>query len=129
MDGLLSPATAWLRLRARLPTINPNCYAAVKSKPELIDKLQSSSHNTQMSFETPLPPFRASDPHATFLNSSCLDLLLIEMVPMAYRLAGELIVPVQDNLTSSDGEDQSSEAAFSRLDTLGHRVGQGLVER
>lgn len=81
-----------------------------------------------MSFETPLPPFRASDPHATFLNSSCLDLLLIEIVPMAYRLAGELIVPVQDNLISSDGEDQSK-AAFSRLDTLGHRVGQGLVER
>lgn len=47
---------------------------------------------------------------------------------MAYRLAGELIVPVQDNLTSSDGEDQSK-AAFCRLDTLGHRVGQGLVER
>lgn len=47
---------------------------------------------------------------------------------MAYRLAGELILPVQDNLTSSDGEDQAK-AAFRRLDTLGHRVGQGLVER
>lgn len=81
-----------------------------------------------MSFETPLPPFRASDPHATFLNSCCLDLLLIEMVPMAYRMAGELIVPAQDNLNSADGEDQR-EAAFFRLDTLGHRVGQGLVER
>lgn len=81
-----------------------------------------------MSFETPLPPFRAFDPHATFLNSSCLDLLLIEMVPMAYRLAGELIAPAQDNLSSSDGEDQREAACF-RLDTLGHRVGQGLVER
>lgn len=40
-----------------------------------------------MSFDSPLPPYNASDPHATFLNSSCLDLLLIEMVPMAYRLA------------------------------------------
>lgn len=102
--------------------------SAETSKQELIDKLQSPSQNTQMSFETPLPPFRASDPHATFLNSSCIDLLLIEMVPMAYRLAGELILPVQDNLTSSDGEDQAK-AAFRRLDTLGHRVGQGLVER
>lgn len=90
--------------------------------------MQLSSQNTPMSFETPLPPFRASDPHATFLNSSCLDLLLIEMVPMSYRLAGELIVPVQDSLSSLDEEDQR-EAAFCRLETLGYRVGQGLVER
>ena len=40
-----------------------------------------------MSFETPLPPFNASDAHATFLNVSCLDLLLIEMVPLAERMA------------------------------------------
>jgi trafficking protein particle complex subunit 6 len=43
-----------------------------------------------MSFDSPLPPYNASDPGATFLNSSCLDLLLIELVPMAYRLANEL---------------------------------------
>lgn len=81
-----------------------------------------------MSFETPLPPFRASDPHAKFLSSSCLDLLLIEMVPMAYRLAGELIVPAPDSLRSVDEEDQR-EAIFCRLETQGYRVGQGLVER
>ena len=81
-----------------------------------------------MSFETPLPPYNASDPYATFLNASCLDLLLIEMVPMAYRLASELSVPVRDSIRSVD-EDEKREAAFRRLDTLGYRVGQGLVER
>ncbi len=40
-----------------------------------------------MSFDPPLPPYTASDSHATFLNVSCLDLLLIEMVPLAERMA------------------------------------------
>ncbi|KAF7513288.1 hypothetical protein GJ744_009709 [Endocarpon pusillum] len=40
-----------------------------------------------MSFDAPLPPYTASDSHATFLNVSCLDLLLIEMVPLAERMA------------------------------------------
>ncbi|KAI9677587.1 MAG: Trafficking protein particle complex subunit 33 [Caeruleum heppii] len=43
-----------------------------------------------MSFDTPLPPYNAADPHATFLNASCLDLLLIELVPMAGRLGREM---------------------------------------
>ncbi|KAI1331281.1 BET3 family protein [Xylariaceae sp. FL0255] len=42
------------------------------------------------SFDQPLPPFNASDPTATFVGSSCLDFLLIELVPMAYRVANEL---------------------------------------
>ncbi|KAI9785014.1 MAG: Trafficking protein particle complex subunit 33 [Geoglossum umbratile] len=77
-----------------------------------------------MSFDTPLPPFNASDPHATFLNSSCLDLLLIELVPMAYRLANEL--SVSDERLDDEEE---REAVFYRLEMLGYRVGQGLVER
>ena len=81
-----------------------------------------------MSFETPLPPYNASDPYATFLNASCLDLLLIEMVPMAYRVASELAVPGRDGIKPKN-EDEHREAAFRRLDTLGYRVGQGLVER
>lgn len=81
-----------------------------------------------MSFETPLPPYNASDPYATFLNASCMDLLLIEMVPMAYRLASELAIPDQHGLKPID-EDEQREAAFRRLETLGYRVGQGLVER
>jgi trafficking protein particle complex subunit 6 len=77
-----------------------------------------------MSFDTPLPPFNASDPHATFLNSSCLDLLLIELVPMAYRLANELSVS-EERLD----DEEEREAVFYRLEMLGYRVGQGLVER
>lgn len=81
-----------------------------------------------MSFETPLPPYNASDPLATFLNASCMDLLLIELVPMAYRLADELALPGPDGVKAVD-EDEMREAAFRRLETLGYRVGQGLVER
>lgn len=82
-----------------------------------------------MSFETPLPPYNASDPYATFLNASCMDLLLIEMVPMAYRLASELATPGQDGVKPMDEDEEQKEAAFRRLETLGYRVGQGLVER
>ncbi|KAI8634550.1 BET3 family protein [Xylariaceae sp. FL1651] len=42
------------------------------------------------SFDQPLPPYNASDPTATFVGTSCLDFLLIELVPMAYRVANEL---------------------------------------
>ncbi|KAJ4424719.1 hypothetical protein N0V82_000647 [Gnomoniopsis sp. IMI 355080] len=113
-----------------------------------------------MSFEPVLPPYNASDPTATFLSSSCLDLLLIELVPMAYRVTNELeaasasvAVPPpttgQNPSTSSDSvsvstaaaaaavpgskrvmdEDEERDAVFYRLETLGYRVGQGLVER
>ena len=75
-----------------------------------------------MSFEAPTPPYNASDPYATFISASCMDLLLIEMVPMAYRLANELS-------TKNADEDEHREAAFRRLENLGYRVGQGLVER
>ncbi len=49
---------------------------------------------------------------------------------MAYRLAGELSAPPagQDAVVSADEEEQR-EAAFRRLETIGYRVGQGLVER
>lgn len=131
-----------------------------------------------MSFDTVLPPYNASDPTATFLSSSCLDLLLIELVPLAYRIANELDVPSQRQLaagpatassqqpqqvqhppgapptagssaagtagggasTSGRGvgigpgarrleDDEERDAVFFRLETLGYRVGQGLVER
>ncbi len=64
-----------------------------------------------MSFETPIPPYNASDPHATYLNISCLDLLLIEMVPLAERMArraeraerGELEVGTEEDEIESVG--------------------------
>jgi hypothetical protein len=111
-----------------------------------------------MSFESPLPPYNASDPSATFLNSSCLDLLMIELVPMAYRIVNEVdgdpAVVQKDDMSvksraqggtaSGDGrtggeingagakkmdEDEERDAVFFRLEMLGYRVGQGLVER
>jgi hypothetical protein len=110
-----------------------------------------------MSFDSPLPPYNASDPTATFLNSSCLDLLMIELVPMAYRIVNELDAPssplpttatsppqsrkgdgslksgtggvVGVNGTRKMDEEEERDAVFYRLEMLGYRVGQGLVER
>ncbi|RPB25388.1 transport protein particle component [Terfezia boudieri ATCC MYA-4762] len=76
-----------------------------------------------MSFDTPIPTYSASDPHATFLNSSCLDFLLIELVPLAQRLANELSVHGELD------EEEEREAVFYRLEMLGYRVGLGLAER
>lgn len=87
-----------------------------------------------MSFDSPLPPYNASDPNATFLSSSCLDLLLIELVPMAYRVTNELANA--DKVSEDAGtkesalqEDEERDAVFYRLEALGYRVGLGLVER
>lgn len=81
-----------------------------------------------MAFEIPAAPYNSSDPYARFLNASCLDLLLIEIVPMAYRIASELSQLRKDSNKLVDEEEQR-EAAFRRLEILGYRVGQGLVER
>jgi hypothetical protein len=114
-----------------------------------------SPHNLKMSFESPLPPYNASDPSATFLNSSCLDLLMIELVPMAYRVVNEVdAAGIDDRIIekkekdsggslkgsvangaagSTNGrkmdEEEERDAVFFRLEMLGYRVGQGLVER
>jgi len=101
-----------------------------------------------MAFEPVMPPYNFSDPTATFLSSSCLDFLLIEIVPMAYRVTNELEAAAQqDSLAPSSSdpsqrqqqqqqpppklldEDEERDAVFYRLETLGYRVGQGLVER
>jgi trafficking protein particle complex subunit 6 len=88
-----------------------------------------------MSFETPLPPFNASEPAATFLSASCLDLMMIELVPMAYRVANEVETGTgqeKERWSAADGrmdEDEERDAVFYRLESLGYRVGQGLVER
>ena len=81
-----------------------------------------------MSFETPLPPYNASDPYATFLNASCLDFLLIEIVPMAHRTALASSTTAQHGEKAADEEEQR-DTAYIRLESLGYRVGQGLVER
>ncbi|KAI4869515.1 transport protein particle component [Hypoxylon rubiginosum] len=112
-----------------------------------------------MSFDQPMPPFNASDPSASFLSTSCLDFLMIELVPMTYRVAHELDASspesslVETNGNSGGGaaaggdvssvvatatgtagsrrldEDEERDAVFFRLEGLGYRVGLGLVER
>ncbi|KAK3374973.1 transport protein particle component [Podospora didyma] len=113
-----------------------------------------------MSFETVMPPFNASDPNARFLSASCLDFLLIELVPMAYRVTNELDAAAAEkeegfgNVVTALGgsqsaakaavggttstsppavrnmdDDEERDAVFFRLDAIGYRVGQGLVER
>lgn len=123
-----------------------------------------------------MPPYNATDPTATFLSSSCLDLLLIELVPMAYRVTNELdaasasdpnlppsaaqqqqqhqhaAASSSDSVSASAAgtagtasappgggaaaggrrvmdEEEERDAVFYRLEMLGYRVGQGLVER
>src|SRR6478735_1616769 len=106
-----------------------------------------------MSFEPVMPPFNSSDPSANFLSSSCLDFLLIELVPMAYRvtherdsIASESNGAPADTASTSHAvsssaagimagtatrkdEEEDMDAVHYRLEMLGYRVGQGLVER
>jgi trafficking protein particle complex subunit 6 len=109
-----------------------------------------------MSFETPVPPYTSADPYATFVGASCFDFLLIELVPLANRMAVELAAreeewtrgvsignvvkrqsasstgPREANAASTGGlvdEDETKEAVYHRLESLGYRVGLGVVER
>lgn len=65
-----------------------------------------------------------SDPNARALSSSCFELLLIELVPMAERLAREI-----STVEHEPEDDEVRETTYFRLETLGYRVGQGLAER
>ncbi|KAF3163194.1 Trafficking protein particle complex subunit 33 [Orbilia oligospora] len=131
-----------------------------------------------MSFEAPLPPYNFTDPTATFFSASCIDLLLIELVPLVQRMAESapsLDYPIPtsypnklnetENLPSTPttpgpntnsttataastttttttttattataaepptDEDTAREDLFNRLESLGYKVGIGLVER
>ncbi|KAK2731958.1 Trafficking protein particle complex subunit 33 [Myotisia sp. PD_48] len=100
-----------------------------------------------MSLDSPTPTL---DPHARYLNSSCLDLLLIELVPMAERIIRQLEAPDSSTESSSSpqndaipekekdkekpsivgmDDEEFREATYFRLEALGYRVGLGLVER
>ncbi|KAI1281269.1 BET3 family protein [Xylaria sp. FL0933] len=62
------------------------------------------------SFDQPLPPYNASDPTATFVGTSCLDFLLIELVPMTYRIANELGEASDDSGSSNNNNKNNEEA-------------------
>ncbi|KAI1268664.1 BET3 family protein [Xylariaceae sp. FL1019] len=82
-------------------------------------------------FDQPLPPFNASDPSATFVGTSCLDFLLIELVPMAYRVANELeeVAAEQSNNSkenNTSGADTRDSASVSTAAGVGgSTVGAG----
>ncbi|KAL7789830.1 transport protein particle component [Trichoderma ceciliae] len=97
-----------------------------------------------MSLSPPLPPFNSSDPTASFLSSSSLDFLLIELVPLAHRVTTErdfaspAAAPVRHSPDGANGpepktieidDDEHLDAVHHRLEAQGYRVGQGLVER
>jgi hypothetical protein len=109
------------------------------------------------------PTTSYTDPTFSLLNTTCLDLLLIELVPMAYRITNDLAQreeewihgtkPKRLSATSNDAsstvaggtargteggpvggtvtvdEEEAREAVFHRLESLGYRVGLGVVER
>ncbi|CAI7673829.1 unnamed protein product [Penicillium bialowiezense] len=76
-----------------------------------------------MSFDS-TSPLNSADPNARVFSSSCFDFLLIELVPMAERMAKELATEGKD-----PEDEEVREATFFRLEALGYRVGQGLAER
>lgn len=65
-----------------------------------------------------------TDPNARVFSSSCFDFLLIELVPMAERMAKELVTEGKEI-----EDEEVRETTFFRLESLGYRVGQGLAER
>ena len=85
-----------------------------------------------MSFDSPLPPYNASDPSATFLASSCFDFLLIELVPMAYRLTHELDEREKDGMAGYTPENVPSSQSVSGSSKAGtattKATGQGTIQ-
>lgn len=78
------------------------------------------------------------DPHAMFVSSSCMDLLLIEMIPIMKRLTLVTMSSPQvprdlsseaSSLAAIQHEDDEREAIYGKLELLGFKVGQRLVER
>lgn len=98
------------------------------------------------------PPPSATEPEPAYLGMSCFDFLLIELVPMAERLARDYEASLdkpsitnktlsRTNATSTTGPAAPStydglpetevfkDSVYFRLEKLGFRVGLGLSER
>lgn len=61
-----------------------------------------------MSFEPAMPPYGADDPNARFLSASALDFLLIELVPMAYRVTNQLEEEANNAVSAASAEQQQN---------------------
>ncbi len=79
-----------------------------------------------MSFDAPLTPYSASDSHAAYLNVSCLDLLLIEMVPLAARMARRAERVERGELLGVEGagEEDAGGGGAARLGGKGKKEGK-----
>ncbi|CAD6583364.1 MAG: SUMO ligase siz1 [Alectoria sarmentosa] len=96
-----------------------------RSAGQVVDLTLSSDEDD----DPPRGPKRQQLVHKS--SSSLARLPGLEKVPLRTNGANgacELATPGQDDVKPTD-EDEQREAAFRRLETLGYRVGQGLVER
>lgn len=74
----------------------------------------------------------SSTPHSMFLNASIQELLMIEMTSLCYRLSRAPVAVDSDTITTASTEEEEmsdSERLESKLESIGFRVGHGLVER
>ncbi|KAL7788148.1 transport protein particle component [Trichoderma afarasin] len=58
-----------------------------------------------MSLSPPMPPFNSTDPTASFLSSSSLDFLLIELVPLAQRVTSQRDFPSSSSSAATQNPD------------------------
>ncbi|KAL5085658.1 hypothetical protein Trisim1_010142 [Trichoderma cf. simile WF8] len=65
-----------------------------------------------MSLSPPMPPFNSTDPTASFLSSSALDFLLIELVPLAQRVTSQRDFP-SSSATTTQNPDNKHDSASS----------------
>jgi trafficking protein particle complex subunit 6 len=89
-----------------------------------------------LSTAPPPAPAGSSDPLSSFLSTTCMDLLLIELVPLAKRLSSNPLPLTDDTFldlnppgTADLDDDSARESMYFRLEPLGFRVGQGIAER
>ncbi|KAL7932029.1 transport protein particle component [Trichoderma chlorosporum] len=80
-----------------------------------------------MSLSPPMPPFNSTDPTASFLSSSSLDFLLIELVPLAQRVTSQRDFPPPTSTSSSSAapaaaDDDASSSSHRKSDPVAHHL-------
>ncbi|KAK0760838.1 hypothetical protein N5P37_005775 [Trichoderma harzianum] len=67
-----------------------------------------------MSLSPPMPPFNSTDPTASFLSSSSLDFLLIELVPLAQRVTSQRDFPSSSSSATTQNPDGVTSSSHHR---------------
>lgn len=79
-----------------------------------------------MATPSPTPnPDVPSDPTSTLLNLSCLDFLLIELVPMAYRITNDLAAREEEWLHGSTSTSQKPSRISDDSGSVAGTIGGG----